>query len=97
MFLRGDDVASSLDHVVSGHNFVVITSKAGANLLFQRGAHPFVPRTREGELRDMSGERWSVSAEVLVSETGERLSRIPAHRAFWFGWVAQYPQTVLHK
>jgi hypothetical protein len=80
-----------------GRHFVVITSKAGANLLFERGAHTFVPGTREGELRDRSGKRWSVSAEGLVSETGERLSRIPAHRAFWFGWVAQYPQTVLHK
>ena len=81
----------------SGRHFVVITSKAGANLLFERGAHTFVPGTREGELRDMSGQRWSVSAEGLVSETGDRLSRVPAHRAFWFGWVAQYPQTVLHK
>ena len=80
-----------------GRHFVVITSKAGANLLFERGAHRFVPGTREGELRDMTGKRWSVSADGLVSETGERLSRIPAHRAFWFGWVAQHPQTVLHK
>ena len=80
-----------------GRHFVVITSKAGANMLFERGAYTFVPRTREGELRDTTGKRWSVSGDGLVSETGERLSRIPAHRAFWFGWVAQYPQTVLHK
>jgi hypothetical protein len=33
----------------------------------------------------------------LVGETGERLPRIRTHRAFWFGWVAQYPQTVIHK
>jgi hypothetical protein len=79
-----------------GRNFVVITSKAGANMLFERGAHAFVPRAPNGEVRDTTGKRWSVSADSLVSETGERLSRIPAHRAFWFGWVAQYPQTVLH-
>jgi Protein of unknown function (DUF3179) len=80
-----------------GRNFVVITSKAGANMSYERAGHTFVPRVPDGALRDTTGQRWSVTAEALVSETGERLSRIPAHRAFWFGWVAQYPQTVLHK
>ena len=51
----------------------------------------------DGVLRDTTGRRWNVTADGLVSETGEQLARIPAHRAFWFGWVAQYPQTVLHK
>jgi hypothetical protein len=32
-----------------------------------------------------------------VSETGERLARVPAPRAFWFGWIAQHPETVLYK
>lgn len=77
--------------------FVVITSSAGANLLFERGAYAFVPRMSDGVLRDTAGRRWTVTADALVSETGERLARIPAHRAFWFGWVAQYPQTELHK
>lgn len=38
-----------------GRHFIVITSKAGANMLFERT------------------------------------------QGFWFGWVAQYPQTVLHQ
>ncbi len=80
-----------------GRHFVVITSKAGANMLFERGGHTFVPHAPGGVLRDTTGRRWSVMADGLVSDTGERLPRIPAHRAFWFGWVAQYPQTVLHK
>lgn len=28
-------------------------------------------------------------------EYAERLERLPAHRAFWFGWFAQYPETRL--
>ena len=80
-----------------GRHFVVMTSKAGANMLFERGGHTFVPHAPDGVLRDTTGRRWSVTADGLVSDTGERLPRIPAHRAFWFGWVAQYPQTVLHK
>jgi hypothetical protein len=80
-----------------GRTFVVITSKAGANMLYERAGHTFVPHAPDGVLRDTTGQRWSVTADGLVSETGERLSRIPAHRAFWFAWVAQYPQTLLHK
>jgi hypothetical protein len=80
-----------------GRGFVVVTSKGGANLLFERGAHTFVPRILEGALRDTTGARWTVSADALVSETGVRLARLPAHRAFWFGWVAQFPQTELHR
>jgi hypothetical protein len=34
---------------------------------------------------------------ALTSETGERLARVPAHRAFWFVWIAQHPETVLFK
>jgi Protein of unknown function (DUF3179) len=81
----------------AGRRFVVITSGGGANLLFDRGAHAFVPRLADGVLHDTEGRRWTVTADALVNETGERLARIPAHRAFWFGWVAQYPQTELHK
>jgi Protein of unknown function (DUF3179) len=80
-----------------GRHFVVITSKAGANMLFERGSHAFVQRAPDGMLRDTKGTRWRVSADGLLSETGERLPRIPGHRAFWFGWVAQYPQTILHR
>ena len=31
------------------------------------------------------------------SPSGERLRSVPAHRAFWFGWVAQHPDTELHR
>ena len=81
----------------AGRSFVVITSRGGSNMLFERGRHTFRARAPDGSLRDTAGGRWSVTADGLLSETGERLARIPAHRAFWFGWVAQYPQTELHK
>jgi hypothetical protein len=80
-----------------GRRFVVITSKAGANIVFERGMHTFVARAPDASIRDKAGGRWRVTAEALVSDTGERLARVPAHRAFWFGWVAQYPQTELYK
>lgn len=80
-----------------GRRFVVITSRGGANLLFDRGTHTFATRAPDGSVIDTTGRHWRVTSDALVSETGERRPRIPAHRAFWFGWVAQYPQTELHR
>lgn len=81
----------------AGRRFVVITSRAGANMMFECGAHTFASRAADGSIRDTTGRQWRVTADALVSEAGDRLARVPAHRAFWFGWVAQYPQTDLHK
>jgi hypothetical protein len=56
------------------------------------GGHRF--RRDGGALRDRTtGERFSISDEALTSASGERLSRFPAHRAFWFGAYAFYPGT----
>ena len=80
-----------------GRGFLVVTSKGGANVVYERGAHTFRARSADGILRDTNGQRWAETADALVSEAGVRLARVPAHRAFWFGWVAQYPETVLLK
>jgi hypothetical protein len=80
-----------------GRGFVVVTSKAGANMVFDRGGQRFAAAAADASLRDAAGRRWNVTADGLVGSAGERLLRIPAHRAFWFGWVAQYPRTELYK
>jgi len=77
--------------------FVVVTSPGGANVVYERGTHAFAPRRADGEIRDTDGRRWRTLPDALVSETGERLARVPAHRAFWFGWIAQHPDTELFK
>ena len=76
---------------------VVITSKHGANRLYERGGVTFKDRDGDGHLRDARGRRWRITAGALVGEDDTRLPRVPAHRAFWFGWVAQHPDTVLHR
>jgi hypothetical protein len=80
-----------------GRGFVVVTSKGGANRVYERGTHAFADRAEDGAIRDTQGRRWSATPDALVGAHGERLARVPAHRAFWFGWVAQYPTTTLHK
>ena len=68
-----------------------------ANVVYERGTHSFAPRRADGEIRDTDGRRWRTIPDALVSETGERLARVPAaHRAFLFGWIAQRPETVLY-
>ncbi len=77
--------------------FIVVTSEDGANRMYERGAFSFTKRDTDGHIRDGEGGRWRVTPDALVRDSGERLPRVPAHRAFWFGWYAQHPNTVLHR
>ena len=53
-------------------------------------------------VRDRSGVTWQVTEEALVATDGGmndgmgRLDRLPSHSAFWFGWYAGYPNTMVH-
>jgi hypothetical protein len=48
---------------------------------------------------DVDGAAWRVTESGLVLERDAktRLSRVPAQRAFWFGWCVQFPDTILIK
>jgi hypothetical protein len=82
----------------AGHDLVVVTGRGGANRVYDAGGTPFARLRADGLVEDTSGGRWRVTEEALVSEkTGERRARVPARRAFWFGWYAQFPDTVLVK
>jgi hypothetical protein len=90
------DPVYSLD--AGGRSLVVITSRGGANRVYERGAHTFQRGEGDAAVRDATGGRWRATPQALVHETtGERLAAVPAHRVFWFGWVAQFPDTDLHK
>jgi hypothetical protein len=79
-----------------GRGYVVLTSREGANRVYERGGRTFMARDASG-LRDADSARWRVLEDALVSEAGDRLARVPAHRVFWFAWRAQYPNTALFK
>jgi hypothetical protein len=81
----------------AGHELVVVTSPDGANRVYQAGGTTFTRRAK-GTLEDAGGGRWRITEDALVQEQGaERRARVPAHRAFWFGWYAQFPETELVK
>jgi len=55
----------------------------------------FVARSRD-ELADERGGIWRVTEDALVGPGGERLTRLPGHLAYWFGWFAFFPATELY-
>ncbi len=87
---------------IGDRRFVVVTTARGANRVYDRRAASgtfALAAAGVSSLVDASGQRWRVAEEGLVNESNDtiRLPRVPAQRAFWFGWVAQFPDTVLIK
>jgi len=82
---------------VGGTNVVVVTSTGGANRVYLSETYHFVETDGQSTVRDSQGRAWTVSEDFLEAtfDSDLRLPRIPAHRAFWFGWYAQHPDTVL--
>ena len=81
----------------AGRRLVVVTSREGANRVYDAGAVRFERAASDNRIVDAAGGGWEVTADALVAEgdAERRLPRVAAQRAFWFGWYAQYPQTVL--
>jgi len=82
-----------------GHDLVVITSPGGANRVYDAGGIEFTRLLPDGKVADAMGGAWRVTEEALVPPAGSGAAaprpRIPAWRAFWFGWHAQFPETEL--
>lgn len=84
---------------IADQRLVIVTTRAGANRVYQAGSHHFSAGPGEGSVVDEKGAIWLSEENHLRSATdpGGRLPRVPASRAFWFGWFAQYPDTMLVK
>jgi hypothetical protein len=82
-----------------GRSLVVVTSPEGANRVYDTGGHRFGRRVPAGRIADAAGVFWKITEDALVLERDptRRLPRVAAQRAFWFGWFAQFPSTILIK
>jgi len=80
-----------------GADLVVVTSAEGANRVYDAGGRRFERLDGEGRVLDDAGRAWAVEEDRLrpTFDGALELPRVPAHRAFWFGWYAQYPDTIL--
>ena len=81
----------------AGARLVVITSRQGANRVFEPSGERFVQVAAADRILDASGRAWRVTEDALVLEADPTVTRarVPAQRAFWFGWRAQFPDTLL--
>ena len=77
---------------------VVVTSSQGASRVYRTEAI-FPEQPAREVLVDRDGRRWRVTEAALVPEGpgGGQAPRVSAQRAFWFGWYAQFPDTILIK
>ena len=102
-----DQLAISADYLnenrvyqtqVGSIELVVLTDTSGANRVYETAGRQFTDWASEDSVNDDNGKIWRVTAAALLADDGtESLSRLAAHRAFWFGWYAAYPQTRLVK
>lgn len=81
---------------VAGQSLTIVTTPAGANRVFDTGSHRFERSPENDRVVDDGGRVWEVTEDALVSGD-DRFERVPAYRAFWFGWFAQFPETRLIK
>lgn len=78
-------------------NLVVFTDKTGANRVFYAHQTVFKKYVSATQVEDTTGLIWSVNENQLVAQDGTTYERVSSFNAFWFGWQAAYPNTILIK
>ena len=80
---------------IGDQRFVVLTDPTGANRVYEAGDNNFTRWDGKHEVQDDQGARWQQDETQLKASDGRMLHRLPAHRAFWFGWFSAYNHTRL--
>ncbi len=68
----------------AGRKLVIVTSRKGANRVYDAGPHRFSALEPDGVRHAGSSALWRLTEDALIGPDGTRLPRVPAHRAFWF-------------
>ena len=74
---------------------VVLTDPSGANRAYASEDVTFTRYDGDRTAEDSTGMTWTMDEHALTSADGRVFQRIPAQRAFWFGWYAAFPNTRL--
>lgn len=75
--------------------FVILTDASGANRVYRSDGRQFERYDREAEAVDQDGRTWQLTEAALVGPEGVELPRLPAQRAFWFGWKSAFDEVRL--
>jgi len=85
--------------LVDGDNQYVgeVTYQAGAEVrAYDRGDHTFNAGPDDETLLDENGRSWQITEDALISPDGEEAPRLGGHLAYWFGWYAFFPNTLVY-
>ena len=88
-----------VNDTLAGQELVVIHEDGGHSArAYERGGHSFTSAAEytTRTILDESGRMWQVTENALVSESGEKLGRLPGHMAYWFGWYSFYSRTEVY-
>ena len=77
---------------IGKQRIVILSESTGASRAYAIDDKRF-KSYKHGRLLDNKGEEWQIKEDALISPAGQRLSRLPAHEAFWFAWVNVFPET----
>ena len=85
-----------LHHEVGETRLIFVTDLTGGTRVYRLDAREIKAWVTPGVVRDSAGESWVVTESALISDDGEiQLERIATAPSYWFGWVAQFPETEL--
>ncbi len=74
-----------------------VSYEAGGEVrAYNRGEHTFTSGPDLGAVLDEDGRSWRVTEDALVGPDGEAAPRLGGHLAYWFGWYAFFPQTLVY-
>ena len=75
-----------------------VTYNSGGEVrAFQSGDHIFSPGPQADTVMDEQGNIWQVTEDALVGPDEEIAPRLGGHLAYWFGWFAFFPNTLVYK
>ncbi len=74
----------------------VVYDSGGEVRAFDRGTEVFAASDDPDVMLDAQGRAWQVTEVGLLGPDGEMAPRINGHLAYWFGWFAFFPNTLVY-
>ena len=75
-----------------------VTYSAGGEVrAYRRGRETFGPGPDANTLRDSAGRPWRITEEALLGPHGLGAPRTNGFLAYWFGWYAFFPRTLVYQ
>jgi hypothetical protein len=74
----------------------VVYESGGEVRAYSRGSRVFSPGPDPDSVLDEEGRLWQVGEEALSGPAGESAPRLNGHLAYWFGWFAFFPNTLVY-